>query len=207
MSEQPIHMQPYMDGIVKPTVADVARRFADYVEAEDLMQEAALWWYGPGQQYLLEYLTADDNFVRLRRSIWRFVARYAQKEKAQKTGYEPEDQVVYRPDEIAALLPVAMDPEGLPAHGFPDESGIRTHNNKAEGGDVLAALVDVRRALSRLAEPDRHFLQLVEDLAQEWERIAAHTETQPDSARRRHARIIQRMARWLSTTDEDKEAA
>lgn len=192
--------------LVKATVRDVTRKYGEWVDEDDLMQEAALWWYGPGQPYLHEYLTNDPKFVRIRRSIWRWCARYAEQEKASRRGYKPQDQVRYSPLEILRILPLAMDPDGIPDGGGVLE-GPRPKGNLAEGGDMLASLVDVRRALHALTEDDQHFLTLADDLRHDWERVATYTETLPDSARRRHARIAERMARWLNDDDKDTDHA
>jgi DNA-directed RNA polymerase specialized sigma24 family protein len=191
-----VDMTAYLRAIVLPTVADVYRKFGDYVDFDDLVQEAAVWWYGRGQKYLTEYLTEDENHVRLRRSIWRHCAGYAQKEKAARLGYLPGDQYRYSPAEIIAMLPFALDPEGIPQGGHPE--GPKPKGNLAEGNDLLAALVDVRRAAHALDEDDLHFVQLVTDLRSDWDQIATHTGTLADSVRRRHARIAERMARWLN---------
>jgi hypothetical protein len=191
-------MTAYLRAIVLPTVADVYRKFGDYVEFDDLVQEAAVWWYDPkkGQKYLTEYLSEDENHVRLRRSIWRHCAAYAQREKGARVGYLPADQYRYSPAEIIAMLPVALDPEGIPQGGH--HEGPKPKGNLAEGNDLLAALVDVRRAVHALDEDDTHFVQLVADLRSDWDRIATYTGTLADSVRRRHARIAERMARWLN---------
>lgn len=187
---------------VQLTCADVRRRYHAYVDLDDLLSEAYVWWYGPGQQYLPEYL-ADEKLVRLRRSIWRFIARYAERERAHARGYEPVDQVHYHAKEILTVLPLAMDPDGVPAVDGGYRDGPSASSDPSEGGDALAVLIDVRRALSILTEDDLHFLTLCRDLHHDWERIAAHTETLADSARRRHLRIAERMARWLNTIEEN----
>lgn len=201
MAAVTIDHRPHLATIIGPTVADVYRRFGEWVDKDDLLQEAAVWWYGPAQKYLPEYLTEDENHVRLRRSIWRFVARFAEREKAHAIGYEPIDQVHYHPQEIIAVLPVALDPDGIPSAGGVSD-GPRAKTDPAEGGNSLAVLVDVRRALNTLTEDDIHFLSLVDDLHQDWDRIATHTATLADSARRRHLRIAERMARWLNNVEE-----
>lgn len=184
--------------VVHPVVHDVYRRFRDYVGLDDLMQEAACWWYGPAQKYLDRYLTEDDKHVRLRRSIWRACAKYAQAEKAVRVGYRPVDQVRYAAGEIVALLPIALDPDGLPEPGHLE--GPRPKGNLAEGGDVLAALVDIRRSVHALTEDDVRFLRLVEDCRSDWAAVAEALDgaVLADSVRRRHARIVERMARFLN---------
>jgi hypothetical protein len=196
-----VDMEPYLHTIVEPTVADVHRRYGDDVDLDDLRQEAAVWWYGPGQQYVQQYVTEDDKHVRLRRSIWRWCARYAQAQRAEHRGYSPADQQRYLPAQIVQLLPVALDPDGIPDGGGFRE-GPKAKGNLAEGGDVLASLIDVRRGIAALDFDDQTFLVLAEDLACDWERVAANTSTLPDSCRRRHARIAERIARWLNNETE-----
>jgi len=197
-----IHMDAWLHGIVEPTIRDVHRRYAEDVDLDDLRQEAAVWWYGPGQKYLPEYTTEDDKFVRLRRSIWRFVARYAQRERAARRGYLASDQERYTPLQVIRLLPVALDPNGLPDGGGYRDDGPKPKGNLAEGGNTLAGLIDVRRALAELDSADYHFVLLSEDLACDWDRIAANLGTLADSARRRHLRIAERMARFLNNEME-----
>jgi hypothetical protein len=191
------------DELIRAVISRVWRQYKEFVEFDDLYQEAAIWWYGKGQKYLTEYLT-DETKGRISVSVYRHVATYAKAEKAQRTGYEPRDQYRYAPAEVFALIPIALDPDGLPTHGHPE--GPSPKGNLAEGGDVLAALIDVRRALDSLPEDDLHFLTLADDCSYEWERVAARVDGGvPDSLRRRHARIAERMARWLSNTLEVDE--
>lgn len=194
-----IEIDDHMD-LVNQAVAYVYRRYSDFVEADDLRQEAAVWWYGKGQRYLATYL-ADDQHARVRLSISRWLDTYARNEKAAQSGYHPRDQYRYRPSEVADLIPIALDPDGLPEGGH--HEGPAPHGNLAEGGDMLAALVDVRRGLDQLAEADLHFLTLADDCSYDWERVAARMAGgAPDSMRRRHARIAERIARWLSNEED-----
>lgn len=185
-------------GLVELTVRDVHRRWREYVDLDDLMQEAHVWWYGPGQPYLAEYLT-DASKTRLRRSIWRHVAAYADKEKRAVAPVN-RDQLTYRSREVAAMLPIALDPDGLPQVAGHNE-GPAPKGNLAEGGTLLAALIDVRRALDTLSEDELHFLHLCADLRNDWERVAHHTGTEANSAYRRHARIAIRLTRWLNAQE------
>lgn len=187
--------------LVERVARQTQRRYAEWVEYDDLVGEAAVWWYSKGQKYLPEYL-AEEGQVRLRRSLHRWMVRFAERERAHRIGYHPVDQVRYSAREVLSLLRVALDPIGLPQHGFHEGQGPKRKGNLAEGGDMLASLIDVRRALAVLPADDLHLLVLADDLEHDWERISQHTETQPDSARRRHARIAERLARWLNNEEE-----
>lgn len=187
--------------LIERIARQVANRYGGYVQTDDLTQEAMVWWYGRGQRYLPAYL-ADEDPARLTVSLRRCMESYARSEKAGLSGYEPRDQYRYSAREVIALIPVAMEPEGLPEAGHGD--GPSAKGNLAEGGDLLAALVDVRRALTALTESDLHFLTLADDCSYIWERVAARMAGGvPDSLRRRHARIAERMARWLSNEEDE----
>lgn len=185
-------------------VATVVRsRYSGYVQVADLRQECAVWWYSKGQRHLPAYLE-DEGLSRLRVALRRICEAYARSEKAHTDGYEPRDQYRYSPREVLDLIPVALDPDGMPERGYAHDGDAPTaKGNLAEGGDLLAALVDVRRALDALTEDDLHFLTLADDCSYDWERVAVrHGDVLPDSLRRRHARIAERMARWLSNEED-----
>jgi hypothetical protein len=202
MTAPVIPIEPWIQSIVEPTIRDVWRRYEEDVDHDDLLQEAALWWYGPGQKYLAEYITQDEKHVRLRRSIWRWVARYAQQERASRRGFVASDQERYTPMQVLRLLPVALDPDGMPDGGGFRDDGPKPKGNLAEGGDTFAGVMDVRRGLGELTFEDQTFLVLAEDLACDWDRIAANLGTLPDSARRRHLRIAERITRFLNNEME-----
>jgi hypothetical protein len=194
-------IRPWLE-LIRAKCREVQQSYAGYVELDDLTQEVALWWYEVNPESLTAYL-ADEGLSRLRRSIWRVAKAYAEHNRAAATGYFPEDQVRYSSSEVAQLIPLALDPDGIPdGGGVPDVTGIRAHGNLAEGGDVLAALVDVRRGLALLADEDLAFLQFVLDVHEDWDRAGELLAIQPDSARRRHDRIIERIVRSLNREEQ-----
>lgn len=194
-------IRPYLD-LIRGKCREVHQHYVGYVDLEDLVQEVALWWYSVNPESLTAYL-ADEDMSRLRRSIWRVAKGYAEQNRAASAGYFPEDQIRYGQNEVAALLPLALDPDGIPdGGGIHDLSGVSAHGNLAEGGNVLAALVDVRRGLSTLADEDLAFLQLTQDLHEDWDDVARYLTIQPDSARRRRDRIVERIVRSLNREEQ-----
>lgn len=195
---------PYWDAVVLPVVKAAASRYAGYLEQDDLGQEAAVWWYQDSSQKHLPAYLEEEGFTRLRRSLWRALAKVGEIERSARVGYEPHDQVTYRPADVDKILPLALDPMGIPdGGGVPDITGIRAHGNLAEGGDVLASLLDVRAAIRSLTSGDEGFLRNVEQHRRDWDAVAELTGTLPDSVRRRHARIVERLARSLNNEIED----
>jgi hypothetical protein len=134
--------------LIRAKAQEVHREHVGYVELEDLVQEVAVWWLTTNAATLREY-AYEPRQLRLRRAIWRVARDAAVKYRRQYGHDEAFVQLRYRAREVLDLLPVAMDPDGLPDGGG-IKDGPRAHGNLAEGGDVLASLVDVRRGLARL---------------------------------------------------------
>lgn len=192
--------------LVSLPVTAVWERYRDYgAEFEDLAQEAAAWWYGPGRRYVVEYLADGAPHRRLRRSIWRHCDRHGRAWRAAVIGYEPADEVRYGPGEIIGLLPVAFDIELLPDATGPreDEHGPRPPGNPAEGGNLLATVLDIRRALEHGLHPADHaFLKQAELLNRDWVKLGRRHDLTSDAAYRKHRRLAQRIARWLNNEVE-----
>lgn len=182
--------------LIRGKIREVMRQYGGYVDADDLHQEVHMWWLAQKPELLVEYL-ADEKRLRLRRAVWRVARDTAERYRRQVTTTEPFEQVYYHAAEIMLLLPVALDPDGLPETPGVQE-GPRPHRNLAEGGDVIASLIDVRRALDALDSDDRNYLQHARRVRWNYDLIGPALSIEPDSARRRVARICERMARWLN---------
>lgn len=195
---------PYLP-VVRGKAREVARHYVGIVEHTDLEQEIALWWYSVDPDALTAYLQ-DVGLSRLRRAIFRVARDYSEKQRNALSGPDTFVQSRYAAAEVAAMLPVALDPDGIPEHRAVDESGRQSKGNVAWGGNLLASLVDVRRALKTLSAEDKQFLATVDFMRGDWDRVSDVYEIEADSARRRHARIASRMAAWLNHDDTEEAA-
>jgi hypothetical protein len=63
-------------------------------------------------------------------------------------GYDPEDQFYYNRRLVAELVPMALAGPEPPATGLTDRPG--GGGDAAEGGNMLAMILDVRSALMRM---------------------------------------------------------
>lgn len=143
---------------VKFAARKVARQYSRWgVTYEDCSQEILCWYYSDrGQQNIERWLANDPQQTsRIRYTFQDRARAYAESEKAQKLGYDVEDVQWYSPSIIEALLPLALDGtyDGQLQPDYDRQSGKsggRTKKDPAEGGDVMAMVVDVRRALSAL---------------------------------------------------------
>lgn len=198
MAERP-GIEPWL-WLIRLKCKDVARHYRAFVEPEDLISEVAVWWYSTNPETLAKYV-ADEKPHRLRRALWRVARDVAEREKRHRRPTERFVQVRYAPRQVMDLLPVALDPEGLPDGGGVQE-GSRPKGNLAESGDLLASMIDVRRALSTLSNDDIATLHLVAGLHWDYDKAGPAFGIEPDSARRKVARIAQRLTNWLNHDDD-----
>jgi hypothetical protein len=127
--------------------AQVASRYPRFVDRDDVEQELRVYALGEGKKHLDRYVADGDEF-RVQRALFGAAKQYAEREKAQKSGYSFEDVAWYSPSKLAELVPLALNPkwDGLTGQG--DESAAYGSTDGREGGTLLAMVADVRRALA-----------------------------------------------------------
>jgi len=125
-------------------------RYAGHVDKEDLEQIGWVWALEhPGKMKEHE---ANPNPAEATRQfghdIWNDLDRYCRKEKAQRAGYSPEDELFVSDAVINVVLPNVLkdDPEP-PAR--PDGERVANTSDPAEGGVWLATYMDVKSAYER----------------------------------------------------------
>ena len=136
----------------------VADKFKGYVEADDLRQVASEWAARKPEK-VEEYLIRDTLAERrqgeaaLIKSMRRVCERYARKEKAERSGYRPEDEYFYQPVMVEKIIEVIFNGghESIGQVFDPaDVGGKRKMKPASEGGDLLALVADVEAALKQL---------------------------------------------------------
>jgi Fe-S cluster protector protein len=143
-------------------IGDIARgqttkwnRNGSWVEYEDVLQEA---WVA----YLTHKTLIDEYLATSRRTEARYlirdhVYRFCRKEKARRSGYDPEDEHLYTLKALRALLPGAFGGD------VASEGGSSLEPRKGRGGggtgsDLDTSLIDVRWGLERVDGYDREML-------------------------------------------------
>lgn len=136
----------------------VADRFRGFVDAEDLRQ-VACEYAARRKRKVEEYLMRDDPQERrqgetaLIVSMRRECEKFARREKADRTGYRPEDEYFYRPSTVEKIIEVIFN-GGADAAGQildpADMGSKRKRKPSSEGGDILAFIYDVELALKEL---------------------------------------------------------
>ena len=165
-----IEPNPILNDIVPSVVTIVHRRYRKYVDRDDLTQEAYAWLM-TRVGYFNGLLAEENEAVRLanqRRIGWqmkRAVERYARKEKATRSGYQTNDESFYDVVTIAQLLPyviasVVNDTAIEQAQNLVNDGTPRKPSAPAEGGNLLATLIDIKKAYELLDEDEQKILRL-----------------------------------------------
>lgn len=182
---------------VASSIQKVYRNYHLYTELDDLRSEVWTWWFGKGRKYVRRYIYAGE-MGKLAKAVYSQAVNYAEKEKAARSGYRPEDNIVYSKQQIKDLIPLSIDIEAMAATTPVAQEGPKAHGNLAEGGNLLASVVDVRRAIEHLGVADQSFLKACDDYEYDWELLGQNYHIQADSADQKFDRIAARIAKFLS---------
>lgn len=148
----------------------VHRRFRNFVEREDLKQVCYEWALSRAS-YINDQMSADTVEQREhneRKIAWqmkRNAERFARKEKAAKSGYHISDEVYYESFTLGQLLPfvIASIVDGTvleQAQEMIMDGQPKGSSSPAEGGNILASLLDIKKGYLQLEAEDKDILRL-----------------------------------------------
>lgn len=154
-----------------PSVARVIyRRYRNYVDKDDVLQECYLWAMSRANQFdaMLNEENLLQRVINEKKIAWqmkRVAERYARREKAAKSGYQTGDESFYETTTISQLLPhiitsivdetVLEQAQNLINDGTPRKPSV-----PAEGGNLLAILIDIKKAYLKLKIEDQTMLRM-----------------------------------------------
>jgi RNA polymerase sigma factor (sigma-70 family) len=152
-----------------PSVANsIYRRYRQWVERDDVIQECYAWAMNRAEHYatLLEDESPIQRVINEKRIAWqmrRHAERYARKEKAKKSGYQIGDESFYDTVVLGQLLPhvIASVVDGTvleQAQNLINDGQPRKPSAPAEGGNLLAILIDIKKAYLKLDVADKDIL-------------------------------------------------
>ena len=159
---------PSAGDIVFSVARTIFSRYRNFVEREDVVQECWSWYYSRAEHF--NQLLSEENTVQRvineKRMAWqmkRHAERYARKEKAVRTGYKPGDEAFYDTVVIAQLLPhviaSVVDNTVLEqAQNLINDGQPKKQSAPAEGGNLLATLIDIKKAYLKLDVMDKDIL-------------------------------------------------
>lgn len=202
------------DYIVVSVSAEYHKKY-DMVELEDIKQELYGWFLEhPKKLDEWEAIGKKDAKNLLYRSLRNQALDYCQKWKAKSIGYEVSDLFYYEPVMVEALLPAVLRKEftvmpilNLGKTGKPPAP--------SEGGNMMAMMIEIDNAYSKLSTEDRVVLFLKYAESFDYAGIASEMELgSEDAARMRHNRAIKKLITRLGgfkpyldkdTTEEHSE--
>ena len=162
------NLHPTFYDIVPAVATSIYRRYRQWVEREDLNQELYAWAMSRADHYA-GLLNEENNIQRVineKRISWqmrRHAERYARKEKAKKGGYQIGDESFYDTVLLGQLLPhvIASVVDGTvleQAQNLINDGQPRKPSAPAEGGNLLAILIDIKKAYLKLDVTDKDIL-------------------------------------------------
>ena len=156
---------------IVPSVAyAVHRQFNKWVERDDVKQEC-LQWALIRTDYINSQLSEPDteqrrhNEQKIAWQMSRAAERYCRKEKATKSGYQLGDEAFYQSAIVAQLLPfvIASSLDGTvleQAQEMIRDGQPKGSSSPAEGGNLLAMLLDIKHGFEELGAEDKRVLTL-----------------------------------------------
>ncbi len=196
-------LHPILADLVPAVANSIARKFKGWVERDDVKQELYLWVLGRQSQYL-DQLNEENkekreyNVSRLAFQMRRIAEKYARREKARKAGYQTTDEAFYDTATIAQLMPhiLASVIEGTvleQAQELINDGQPRKQSTPAEGGNLLAILIDVKRSYLKLNEDDKVLLRMRYYDNVTLQEIAQYLECATSTADRRCTSALRRL--------------
>jgi RNA polymerase sigma factor (sigma-70 family) len=163
-------LHPTLNDLIPSVVNVVFRRYRAFVERADLVQEAYAFCASRGDRFT-EQLDQENieertiNEKRIAYQIKRHLERYSRKEKAHKSGYNTQDEAFYETVTISQLLPyviasVINETALEQAQNLINDGQPRKPAAPAEGGTLLAILIDIKKAYEMLEQEDKDILRL-----------------------------------------------
>ncbi len=163
---------PSAPDIVFSVARTIFSRYRNFVEREDVVQECWSWYYSRAEHF--NQLLSEENTVQRvineKRMAWqmkRHAERYARREKATRSGYKLTDEAFYDTVVIAQLLPhviaSVVDNTVLEqAQNLINDGQPKKQSAPAEGGNLLATLIDIKKAYLKLDVMDKDILKLLD---------------------------------------------
>lgn len=161
-------IHPSVPDIVTSVANSIYRRYRQFVERDDVKQECYTWYYSRAEHFnaLLSVENSVERVINEKRMVWqmrRHCERYARKEKAAKSGYKPGDESFYDTVTIAQLLPYVIasiinDTVLEAAQNLINDGQPKKQAAPAEGGTLLAILIDIKKAYLKLDVADKDLL-------------------------------------------------
>lgn len=188
--------------IVESVAADMSRRYRQFgLGQDDASQEGWLWAFDHPRR-VIEWF---DPEITEPRTGERLLARTLRNElhdigetlKAQAVGYSRDDLSYYSRTMLRELLSSVFDPDAW-LHPEQGDGERRGRGAPAEGGNWVATLADISRAVEKLDAEDRDLLRMFhEEPVWKNKDAAAYFSISEQTMSYRHDRAIGRLVTAL----------
>jgi len=163
-------LNPIVYDIVPSIARVVHNQYNRWVDRDDIKQEC-IQWALIRTEYINSQLNIENETERKhneQKIAWqmkRAAERYARKEKAAKSGYQTSDEAYYQTGALAQLLPfvIASVIDGTvleQAQEMIKDGQPKGSSSPAEGGNLLAMLIDIKNCYEKLDAEDQRILVL-----------------------------------------------
>jgi DNA-directed RNA polymerase specialized sigma24 family protein len=189
-------IQPW-DYVIDAVSTEYHKKF-NMVELKDIKQSLYQWFYEhPNKLDEWEKIGEKDIKNLIYRSLRNQALDYCQEWKANTSGYETSDLYYYETDMVEALLPSVLRGEIVIGHKL-DLVGVSGTFAPAEGGNLMAMMIEIDYAYKKLSEDDKKILFLRHAEGLDYKLIADTLELgSEDTARMRQRRALARLVRKL----------
>lgn len=167
---------------VASTARQLRSRYRDFAEYEDIQQELYIWYLKSHHKVAKWEEEHHPKTVQrlVMKSLRNCGEKYCRKEKADRLGYEPDDEFFYTIPMVADMLQMYFDPDWMMPRGIELTQQGGGGKPPQEGWNLPAMVADVGSAYEALPEPDRDLLwrvyggdvpvrEAIESLALEWD--------------------------------------
>jgi len=183
--------------IVDAVASEYHKKFP-MVELKDIKQSLYQWFFEHPNK-LEEWGKIGEKDIKnlIYRSLRNHALDYCQEWKANTSGYETSDLYYYEAGLVEALLPSVLRGEINVGHKL-DLGGAIGTSAPAEGGNLMAMMIEIDYAYWKLSKEDRKILFLRHAESLEYKLIADTLELgSEDTARMRQRRALNRLIRKL----------
>jgi RNA polymerase sigma factor (sigma-70 family) len=203
MGEPVTELHPIVYELAPSVAYAIHRRYKHWVERDDVAQECIAWAI-TRNAYITDQMSVEDpqqlehNQRRIAWQMKRAVERYARKEKANKSGYQINDEVYYQTFTLGQLLPfvIASVIDGTVLEQMQEminDGQPRGSSSPAEGGNLLASLIDIKKCFLKLDQKDQAVLRMRHYDNATLQQIAQYLECAVSTADRRCTNSLRRL--------------
>ncbi len=193
------------EGLVGAIAYEFSRKF-HMCDADDIRQELWVWFLThPNKVKVWESIDEKQSVKLIAKSLRNAAKDYCQKQKAHAVGYRVEDNYYYDKELVEVLLPAVIRRDST-APALNDLGHSHTKKVASEGGNWLAMVADIDRALDKLTLEQKSIIFLRFGDGCDNKTFAKEMGISEDAARMRVNRALNNLLNKLGGSRPRKEA-